>query len=373
MIKVYIGNIFDSKTKTLVNTVNCVGVMGKGIAKEFKMKYPDMYKQYSMKCKRGEVKPGEPFIYTDLKGTRIINFPTKDHWKNNTNLDDIIKGLDIFIKKYKDWSVKSIAFPPLGCGSGGLDWEYVGPIMYNKLKNLDIDIELYAPYGTKKEQITEEYLSRPINLEDIKRKMRAKVKPEWIVLLKVIENLKEKPYANPVGRTIFQKICFIAEQLHLADFNFKKGSYGPFSNEILSTLSTLANNNIIFEKQIGKMISLRLGTEYEEYKKRYREEILKNQDKIEKITDLFQRIKSTDQAEEVATVLWIERELKNNNKDAIISDTDIIKEIIAWKSKWGNDEKMKNIYNAIINLNMLNWTDIKIENQKLKEYIKCSI
>lgn len=348
--------------------------MGKGIAKEFKLKYPDMYKQYQKKCDRKEVKLGEPFIYTNLDGTKIINFPTKDHWKNNANYQDVNKGLDIFIKNFKTWGIKSIAFPPLGCGNGGLDWEYIGPLMYNKLKNLDIDVELYAPYGTKKDQLTEEFLSIPVNLEDIKRNLRKRVKPEWIVLLKVIENLKEKPYANPVGRTIFQKICFAAEQVYLADFHFKKGAYGPFSNEITPTLSALANNNIIYEKQIGRrMVSLRLGTEYNNFKNKYKDEIQKNQDKIEKITDLFQRIKNTDQAEEVATVLWIERELRHKDKNAIITDTDIIKEILAWKTKWGTDEKMKNIYNAIINLNMLNWTDIKIKNEKLIKFIKRSM
>ncbi|MCX6666465.1 MAG: macro domain-containing protein, partial [Euryarchaeota archaeon] len=316
MIKVRIGNILDSKARTLVNTVNCVGIMGKGIALDFKTKYPDMYQQYQKKCERNEVKPGEPYIYTDLNGTRIVNFPTKNHWKDYSNMDDVIKGLDIFIKKYKEWGIKSVAFPPLGCGNGGLDWEYVGPIMYNKLKDLDIDIELYAPYGTKEEQLTEKFLTRDVDINFIKKKYRQKVKPEWIVLLKAVENLNMRPYANPVGRVIFQKICFVGDQLNLVDFNFQKGSYGPFSTEINKAKVTMSNNNIIREEKRGRMFVVQLGDEYDTFKNRYKDEILKNQDKINMITDLFQRIKSTDQAEEVSSVLWVERELKSKNSNA---------------------------------------------------------
>jgi len=370
MIKVRIGNILESKAKVLVNTVNCVGIMGKGIAKEFKMKYPDMYNQYKLKCDKNEVKPGEPFIYKDLHGIKIINFPTKNHWKNYTNIDDLLKGLDIFAKKYKEWGIKSIAFPPLGCGNGGLEWEYVGPIMYNKLKDLDIDIELYAPFGTKPEQLTKEFLSRTVDIGNIRKKLRKNVKPEWIVLLKVVENLNKRCYASPVGRVIFQKICFAAEQLKLVDFHFKKGSYGPFSTETNLAKSTLANNNVIQESKIGRMFVLRLGEDYEIFKEMYKDEILKNQDKIDKITDLFQRINDTEQAEEVLSVLWIERELKNNNNDANINNIDIINGIIEWKPKWNSETKLAHIYNAIVNLNMLKWTDIKIKNKKVKKFIE---
>lgn len=371
MIKVLIGNIFDSKAKTLVNTVNCVGIMGKGIAKEFKTKYPDMYKQYKRKCERNEIKTGEPYIYNDLKGARIINFPTKGHWKNNAKLDDIIKGLDIFIENYKEWGIKSIAFPPLGCGNGQLDWEYVGPIIYNKLKNLDIDIEVYAPYGTNRDLLTEEYLSRYLDFSDIKRRLRLKVKPEWIIILKVVKNLGEIKYAKPVGRTIFQKICFAAEQENIANFNFRQESYGPFSPEIKPTLSTLANNNIIHENEVGQMIELKIGKEYEKFEKKYEKEIKDNLDKIQKITDLFQRIRNTEQAEEVATVLWIERKLKKKNE--IISDSQVIEKIIKWKPKWQDEEKLMHIYDAILNLNLLGWTNIKIKNQGTKNFIKDSI
>ena len=139
-MKIMIGNIFDSTAKTLVNTVNCVGVMGKGIALDFKNKYPTMYKEYVKLCHAGEIKPGKPYLYQDLYGTSILNFPTKEHWRSPSKLSYIIEGLDWFCENYQKYDISSIAFPPLGCGNGGLSWEVVGPIMYSKLRDLPIEI-----------------------------------------------------------------------------------------------------------------------------------------------------------------------------------------------------------------------------------------
>ena len=97
---VKIGNIFESNAKTLVNTVNCVGVMGKGIALEFKNKYPEMYKEYVDLCKFDMVKPGIPYYYSDILGTSIINFPTKDHWKSPSKLSYITSLTPLFVILY---------------------------------------------------------------------------------------------------------------------------------------------------------------------------------------------------------------------------------------------------------------------------------
>ena len=158
-MRVIIDDIMSSKKQTLVNTVNCVGVMGKGIALEFKRKYPDMYKEYVSRCKEHAVRPGKPYLYSDLTGASVLLFPTKDHWRSPSKLEYIIDGLDWFTEHYKDLGITSVAFPPLGCGNGGLKWEVVGPIMYQKLSKLPIDVDIYAPFGTKKEYLTEEYLS----------------------------------------------------------------------------------------------------------------------------------------------------------------------------------------------------------------------
>lgn len=139
------GNIFESKCGTFVNAVNCVGVMGKGIALEFKRRYPEMYLDYVDRCKAREVKIGKPYVYQNSDGVKILNFPTKAHWKSASNLFYIAEGLDWFIKHYDEYGIKSVAFPALGCGNGGLRWEDVEQIMFCKLYDLPIEIEIYAP------------------------------------------------------------------------------------------------------------------------------------------------------------------------------------------------------------------------------------
>lgn len=255
MLNVQIGNLFDSSANTLVNTVNCVGVMGKGIAQEFKKRYQAMFIDYVSRCKDGSVKLGQPYCYQDQSGIKIINFPTKQHWRSPAKLENIITGLDYFIAHYNKWNVKSIAFPPLGCGNGGLPWEIVGPIMIQKLSTLPLDVDIYAPYGTKTNLLTPEFLNKPVEYEttEIKGKTHLKFKPAWIPLIEIVDQLQKHKYANPVGRTIFQKICYImTEQGINTGFRFKQGNYGPFSNDIQDALVVLANANLIREEQLGK-------------------------------------------------------------------------------------------------------------------------
>ena len=153
MIKVLIGDLFTSKAQTLVNTVNCIGIMGKGIALEFKKRFPDMFKDYEERCKRKEVKLGKPYLYRRLMLPWILNFPTKGHWRSVTKLADLERGLEYLLAHYKEWGITSLAVPPLGCGEGQLEWRVVGPTLYRYLSRMDIPVELYAPYGTPHEEL----------------------------------------------------------------------------------------------------------------------------------------------------------------------------------------------------------------------------
>ena len=227
---VKIGNLFESKCSTIVNTVNCVGVMGKGIALDFKKRYPEMFMEYVLKCNRGEVRPGLPYVYQNDDGTSILNFPTKDHWRSPSRLSYVIDGLDWFIENYKKYNIESIAFPPLGCGNGGLSWDVVGPIMYQKLNSLPIQVEIYAPFGTSQKEISREFLSSQPGEEDVIGRSNSKVNPKWYLILQVVRELNERKYALMVGRTIYQKICYVLTRNGVdTGFAFSQASYGPYS------------------------------------------------------------------------------------------------------------------------------------------------
>jgi O-acetyl-ADP-ribose deacetylase (regulator of RNase III) len=145
MVKEVIGNLFESKAEALVNPVNCVGVMGKGLALEFKRRFPDMFEDYAERCARKQVRLGEPYPYRDRSGILVVNFPTKDHWRSLSHLADIEQGLDYFVQHHAERGFKSVAFPQLGCGNGSLSWGEVGPVMLRQVGELNVSVEVYVP------------------------------------------------------------------------------------------------------------------------------------------------------------------------------------------------------------------------------------
>lgn len=136
------GDLFSSPAQVLVNTVNTVGVMGKGIALEFKKRYPEMFEEYKKQCDKHSLVIGKLMLWYAADHW-ILQFPTKEHWRNPSKLEYIEKGLMAFVRKYADYNITSIAFPKLGCGNGELDWSEVKPLMEKYLKNLPIDVYIY--------------------------------------------------------------------------------------------------------------------------------------------------------------------------------------------------------------------------------------
>ncbi len=347
-MKIMIGNIFESKCLTIVNTVNCVGVMGKGIAFEFKKRYPEMFSDYVKRCSFGQVKTGTPYVFDNNDGTKILLFPTKDHWRSPSRLSFVVEGLDWFIENYEKYGITSIAFPPLGCGNGGLTWEVVGPVMYQKLCKLPIEIEIYAPFGVSKNELTDEFLSKTVIQDDILGKNNLKVNPKWYLILEAVRELNERRYSLKVGRTIYQKICYVITRNGVnTGFTFSKGNYGPYSTGVKDSITALANANLIIEQTLGRMVSLRVSDDVVIHEEKFSpEEWLA----MKKTVDLFGRVKSTDQAEMIATVLYAYDELKNEKQ--VISDKDVYDFVMSWKPHW-EQEKNYEVCDTIHNLAML--------------------
>jgi O-acetyl-ADP-ribose deacetylase (regulator of RNase III) len=152
MIRFTKGDILKAETEALVNTVNCVGVMGRGIALQFKNVFPENFKAYEVACNQAEVQPGRMFVFDTgkLTGPRyIINFPTKRHWRGKSRIEDIESGLEALVEEIRSRNIRSVAIPPLGSGLGGLDWAKVRPLIENALKAVpEVEVVVFEPSGS---------------------------------------------------------------------------------------------------------------------------------------------------------------------------------------------------------------------------------
>jgi O-acetyl-ADP-ribose deacetylase (regulator of RNase III) len=137
--------VFDSNARTLVNPVNCVGVMGKGLALAIKNRYPEVFDKYVIACESGNMGIGKLQL-VKMKDRWILNFPTKKHWRGASKLEYIEAGLKKFVKTYRRRQITSVAFPPLGCGHGGLKWDVVEPLIRRYLEGLG-NIEIFFCLG----------------------------------------------------------------------------------------------------------------------------------------------------------------------------------------------------------------------------------
>ena len=165
------GNIFNTKCQTVVNTVNCVGVMGKGIALVYKLRYPAMFDIYKSYCSSRHIDIGKLWLYKgEPNDPWVLNFPTKKHWKFPSKIEYVVKGLEKFIATYKEKGITSIAFPLLGTHNGGLDKDEVLSIMTQYLSQCDIPVEIYEYDPKATDDLFEQFKMTWYSLSDVERK-----------------------------------------------------------------------------------------------------------------------------------------------------------------------------------------------------------
>ncbi|CRZ16945.1 type II toxin-antitoxin system antitoxin DNA ADP-ribosyl glycohydrolase DarG [Mycolicibacterium neworleansense] len=229
------GNLLQADADALVNTVNTVGVMGKGIALQFKKAYPAMFKEYARACKAGDVQLGHMHIWETgaLDGPRfIINFPTKGHWRAPSKLPDVVAGLADLVAVVQKREITSIAIPPLGCGNGGLNWTDVKPLIVNAFADLPgVDVKIYPPHGA------------PAASE----MPNATVRPKMTVGRASLVSLLAQYSRLAVGATPveMQKLMyFLQEAGEPLNLKFEPGRYGPYADSLRHVLSTVEGHFI---------------------------------------------------------------------------------------------------------------------------------
>lgn len=356
MVKVLIGNLFDSDAQTLVNTVNCVGIMGKGIALEFRKRFPEMFQDYVARCERGEVRLRQPYLHRTLLPPWVLNFPTKDHWRSVAKLDDIVRGLEYLLAHYEEWGITSLAVPPLGCGEGQLEWRVVGPTLYRYLARMSIPVGLYAPYGTVAEQLEPAFLGAALRPAEPSPEAE-RIPAAWIVLVAILQRIEEQPYHWPVGRIIFQKIAYVATLEGLpTGLEHQRGSYGPFAPGLKGWVTRLANNGLIREEQKGNAFVVKVGPTFADAQRAYASQLEHWEGLIERVADLFIRL-DTDRAEIVATVLYATEELRQQAFRP--TEQDVLRNVMAWKQRRRPPLNEGDVAWTIRNLAALGWLPVQ--------------
>lgn len=353
-VRILEGDLLKSNMHALVNTVNTVGIMGKGVALAFKKRYPDMYRDYVERCSRGEVRLGEPYVYRASDHV-IVNFPTKQHWRSVSRLSDIEAGLDYLEGHYKEWQIKSLAVPPLGCGNGQLEWRVVGPILLRHLKRLDIPVELYAPHGSTLLGEIQLDLLDQADPQDSEQQWR--LEPWLVAIAETVRRLESLRYHWPVGRVMLQKLVYFATVAGLpTGLEFQRGSYGPFSPDLKAAVGRLQNNGILTEHERGRMIEIRTSSALDDARTSYADQLAKWSDLIDQLVDLVARFDTTH-AEIAATVHYAAQDL-HNQLDRTPTVAEVVDYVEDWKRRRSPRLERTDILRAVVSLGTRGWLQV---------------
>lgn len=305
MIEERTGNLLEAEVEALVNTVNCVGVMGKGIALQFKKKFPEMFKAYKKACDENKVQPGRIHVFErdDMIGPRyLLNFPTKRHWKGKSRKDDVEAGLVALAEFIKEQKVKSIALPPLGCGNGGLDWSEVRQMIEKHLANLEATILVYPPKGAPEAKKIEHNTDRP------------EMNPSRAICLKIWDQYFALGYQLTLLE-VHKLLYFLQEAGQPLKLRFEKQTYGPYADNLRFVLHRMEGH---FIYGFGDGARNRPDTLIELQSEAVREadDFLKSANdpdtqaslaRLERVGELIEGFESPYGMELLATVHWLSR------------------------------------------------------------------
>ncbi|MBU1903529.1 MAG: macro domain-containing protein [Proteobacteria bacterium] len=342
MIKLTQGNMLEADVEALVNTVNCVGVMGKGIALQFKQAFRDNFQAYANACRKGEVKPGLMFIFpTDrmINPKYIINFPTKRHWKEKSKLEYIEQGLNALVKEVGRLGIKAIAIPPLGCGYGGLNWPVVCNLIETAFDQLpDVQVLLFEPRGTPEAE------SMPI---DPKKPSLTRARA---LLIKLLEQ-----YAIPGYRLSLLEIQKLAYFLQVAGeplrLKYGKQKYGPYAENLHFVLQRLEGHYLRGYGDRSVKASIRLLASGTEEVDEFLADDPEAYHRLERVKKLIEGFETPYGMELLSSVHWV---ASADDEPAQTVDQ-AVERIFAWNAHKRKTFKASHIYKAWSHLAEQHW------------------
>ena len=328
------GDIFESDTEALVNPVNTNGIMGKGLAYQFKKKFPNNFKLYSEKCLDGSFNIGSPLLWINENNKIVINFPTKKNWKENSKIEYIQVGLEKLAKLLVELNLDSVAIPPIGAGNGKLDWDLVLSEIkkFNDKISDNVKIFVYVP------------TSDVFKLS----------KGHYLLVYALLEMYKQGLTKGEINDLSFQKILFLGDRNNY--FKFTKNKKGPFSK-----LLTLQYNEIKEYSRIRKMnlneikeemLKLNVSKSQEKEEKEINEGI-KIYKKMKEYFSIVESEIATNKIELLGTILYL---IKNDLKEGFSLEI-LYNEVINWndrKKKLYNKEDIEEMLNFLLDIEMIN-------------------
>lgn len=319
------GNLLEAKTQALVNTVNTVGVMGKGIALQFKENFPTNYKVYALACKNKELIPGKLLVVNEatLEGDKlIINFPTKTEWFLKSKYEYIEEGLQELARVIEKYNIESIAIPPLGCGNGGLKWEKVKPMIEKYLGHLtNIDIQVYEPNEAVKEILKKQEAIKEVSLTPARAML--------LYAMFYYESLGES-----TSLFVANKLVYFLQRMGEKNFNklkFEAHHYGPYAVGVEHLLHHLNGTYLKGLEQMNAKAFEPLELQYDKVKEvsaYVKKELTQEQrTRLSNLIKLIDGFQSALSLELLATVDYVKKESPGIKKE------DIVKTIHNWSDR----------------------------------------
>jgi O-acetyl-ADP-ribose deacetylase (regulator of RNase III) len=344
MVRYVRGNLLDAQADALVNTVNTVGVMGKGIALQFKKAFPDNFKAYARAVKHGEVQLGKMFVYerSELLGPRfIINFPTKGHWKSGSNLEDIKTGLVDLVNVIRKFRIHSVAVPALGSGSGGLEWNMVKKEIEQGLSNLQgVSVVVYPPQDAP--------LPEAMKV--------ASTRPNWTASRAALIGVLEK-YCVPGYRLSMleiQKLVYflqvVGEPMKL---QFVKGKYGPYAENLHHLLQRLDGHFIRGYGDRSRGASIHLVPDAVAEAKEILKDNRETQTRLESVSKFIEGFETPYGLELLSSVHWLSQENDRGKSEP----EEMVRGVHAWNERKRKTFKPEHIQVAWRRLQNHNWLE----------------
>ena len=342
MLELTKGNLLDAPVEALVNTVNTVGVMGRGIALQFRQAFPDNFEVYEAACRHGEVVPGRMLVVPTHRFENpkfIINFPTKRHWKGRSRIEDIEAGLGDLVRVIRRERIQSIAVPPLGCGNGGLEWSTVRPKIENALAQLpEVQVFLYAPEGAPA-------------LENMRiATQKPRMNDNRASLVAMMMNYGEIGY-----RLTLLEIQKLAYFLQLAGqplkLKFEKQKYGPYAEALNHVLQRLEGHFVRGYGDRSREASIQVLSEGRKEVAAYLADDDATLKRIEAVNELIEGYETPHGMELLATVHWVMVE----NPQALADVEHAVRGVHGWNDRKARVFPEHHIRVAYEQLKRLKW------------------